>query len=166
MLSAGGEQWVSLPDAQVIYRVSRRTLYNWMGAGIVEWAESPSGSRYIKVASLDEMNEALRRLDPANANGAADVIGTDADPVLQNIARSIQRDAELRVVREAPAHPLLKFFRYEHLPEKLRAVSKPFGLLAHQMAKDTPAGAEQTVMLRKLLEAKDCAVRAVIEPEL
>lgn len=61
---------------------------------------------------------------------------------------------------------LLKFFRYEHLPPNLREISKPFALLAHDMVKRTPAGAEQTTMLRKLLEAKDCAVRAVVEPTL
>lgn len=63
-------------------------------------------------------------------------------------------------------HPLLKFFRYEHLNEHLRAVSKPFGILASEVTRLTPHGAEQTVALRKLLEAKDAAVRAALEPTL
>lgn len=63
-------------------------------------------------------------------------------------------------------HPLLKFFRYEHLPQALREVSKPFGILATEVCRLTPAGAEQTVALRKLLEAKDAAVRARLEPTL
>jgi ferritin-like protein len=58
---------------------------------------------------------------------------------------------------------LLQFFEYAHLPEHLQAVSKPFGDLAHHLDATLPSNAETTVALRKLLEAKDCAVRAVLE---
>ncbi len=58
---------------------------------------------------------------------------------------------------------LLKFFEYSHLPEHLAEVSKPFSDLAHQMSARLKAGPERTVMFRKLLEAKDCAVRAELE---
>lgn len=58
---------------------------------------------------------------------------------------------------------MLKYFRYEHLPPHLRDVSKPFGMLAHQMVGELQAGPERTVMLRKLLEAKDCAVRQALD---
>lgn len=61
------------------------------------------------------------------------------------------------------AHPgtlaLLKYFTYAHLPQHLQAVSKPFSDLAHDLATKLD-GPEATVCLRKLLEAKDCAVRA------
>lgn len=57
---------------------------------------------------------------------------------------------------------LLQFFAYEHLPEHLRAVSKPFGELAKQIVETVPSNPERTVAVRKLLEAKDCAVRAVL----
>ena len=57
---------------------------------------------------------------------------------------------------------LLQFFAYEHLPPHLQAVSKPFGDLARDLATSLPANAESTTALRKLLEAKDCAVRAVL----
>lgn len=57
---------------------------------------------------------------------------------------------------------LLKFFSYKHLPPKLQEVSKPFCDLAERVA-DLPQNAETTVALRKLLEAKDCAVRAVLD---
>jgi hypothetical protein len=57
---------------------------------------------------------------------------------------------------------LLQFFEYAHLPEKLQAVSKPFGELANKICEVTPRNPERTVALRKLLEAKDCAVRALI----
>jgi hypothetical protein len=54
---------------------------------------------------------------------------------------------------------MLRFFAYEHLPEKLQFVSEPFSRLAHSVAENLE-GPEATVCLRKLLEAKDCAVRA------
>ena len=55
---------------------------------------------------------------------------------------------------------LEQFFAYEHLPEFLQAISKPFGELAKQILETLPRNPERTVALRKLLEAKDCAVRA------
>lgn len=57
---------------------------------------------------------------------------------------------------------VLKFFKYDHLPAHLRDVSKPFCELAQQVAERAPDNQETTVALRKLLEAKDAAVRAVI----
>ena len=55
---------------------------------------------------------------------------------------------------------ILAFFKFDHLPEKLRAVSEPFCLLALKMVEMLPPSAERSAGLRKLLEAKDCAVRA------
>lgn len=57
--------------------------------------------------------------------------------------------------------PIMKFFAYEHLPAFLQAVSAPFKQAAdHVMT--IPRCAERTVALRKLLEAKDAAVRAAL----
>ncbi len=58
---------------------------------------------------------------------------------------------------------ILQYFTFDHLPPKLMEVSKPFCLLAVELAND-PAldGPELTVCLRKLLEAKDSAVRAAL----
>lgn len=61
-----------------------------------------------------------------------------------------------------PVEPLLQFFVYEHLPAHLQKVSKPFGDLARQVVNDLPRNPERTVALRKLLEAKDCAVRSLL----
>jgi hypothetical protein len=58
--------------------------------------------------------------------------------------------------------PILRFFAYEHLPPHLAEVSRPFCELAHQIAETLPPSAETSVALRKLLEAKDAAVRATI----
>ena len=57
---------------------------------------------------------------------------------------------------------VLKFFAYDHLPDKLKAVSQPFAELAHQIAARAPDNPETTVALRKLLESKDAAVRAAL----
>lgn len=56
--------------------------------------------------------------------------------------------------------PLLQFFTYNHLPESLQAVSKPFCELAQTIVDNLPRNPERTTALRKLLESKDCAVRA------
>ena len=56
---------------------------------------------------------------------------------------------------------ILKFFDYDHLPSDLQKISEPFHWLAHGMAKDLD-GPELTAGLRKLLEAKDCMVRAAL----
>src|SRR5229473_5869213 len=61
-----------------------------------------------------------------------------------------------------PAEPMLQFFEFSHLRPDLQAVSKPFCELAHNSIGTLPRNPERTVMLRKLLEAKDCAVRALL----
>jgi len=60
---------------------------------------------------------------------------------------------------------MLQFFEYSHLPELLQAVSKPFYVLAAEVVEALPSNPERTVALRKLLEAKDCAVRALLYKE-
>lgn len=58
------------------------------------------------------------------------------------------------------SNPIMQYFEYAHLPEKLQAISKPIGELAKQMNEALPDSAEKSAGLRKLLEAKDCLVRA------
>jgi hypothetical protein len=60
------------------------------------------------------------------------------------------------------AEPILQFFAYEHLPPKLQDVSIQFHALATIVVDTLPRNPERTVALRKLLEAKDAAVRAAI----
>ncbi len=59
---------------------------------------------------------------------------------------------------------LIQFFSYGHLPEHLQLISKPFCDLANQIVA-LPTNPERTMALRKLLEAKDCAVRASLFKE-
>jgi hypothetical protein len=57
---------------------------------------------------------------------------------------------------------MLQFFQYAHLPDKLQVASKPFCDLARLVVDEYPMNPERTVALRKLLEAKDAAVRALL----
>lgn len=59
--------------------------------------------------------------------------------------------------------PILDFFEYDHLPPHLAKISKPFAELAGSLAnRGSNHPQEVTAGLRKLLEAKDCAVRAAL----
>lgn len=73
------------------------------------------------------------------------------------------------MTREHYPSLLLKYFGYKHLPEKLQSLSQPFCELAHEVVdahlnrKADYTSTEETIeCLRKLLEAKDCAVRAAL----
>lgn len=82
----------------------------------------------------------------------------------------------MSVIHPAPARfspaqiatdPILHFFHYAHLPAALQSASKPFCDLAEHIVTSLPRNPERTVALRKLLEAKDAAVRANLPaPEL
>lgn len=58
--------------------------------------------------------------------------------------------------------PIMKHFSYEHLPPHLQEISKPIGDLAKSMDDLLEDSAEKSAGLRKLLEAKDCFVRAAL----
>jgi hypothetical protein len=60
------------------------------------------------------------------------------------------------------AEHIMQFFAYGHLPAHMQTISKPFCDLAMQIVQTLPRNPERTVALRKLLEAKDAAVRASI----
>lgn len=80
--------------------------------------------------------------------------------------------APAETVRAATAaagqHPateaILKFFEYDHLPSSLKPISARCADVAHDMARELD-GPELTAGLRKLLEAKDCFVRAALAKE-
>lgn len=55
--------------------------------------------------------------------------------------------------------PIMQFFKFDHLPPEKQAVSRPFHELAVKIH-ELPRNPERSVALRKLLEAKDAAVRA------
>ena len=55
----------------------------------------------------------------------------------------------------------MQFFRTAHLPPAAQPVAKSFFELARQLVDTLPKNPESTVAMRKLMEAKDCAVRAI-----
>lgn len=75
-----------------------------------------------------------------------------------------------------PEERMLKHFEYSHLPEQVRLVGKQFHDMAYWICGQwwigdfksgvagIEPGPERTVALRKLLEAKDAAIRAVVYP--
>lgn len=67
----------------------------------------------------------------------------------------------------ADRHPSVRhfepLFRYSHLPEgKIRDTSAYMASFADSMVRQLPDGPELSAGLRKLLEAKDCFVRAAV----
>jgi hypothetical protein len=84
----------------------------------------------------------------------------DSTPIVDDLKNGV------RVARafgeDWQGEPILQFFAFAHLPEKMQAVSKPFCHAAYVLVATLPRNPERTVALRKLLEAKDAAVRAFI----
>jgi hypothetical protein len=58
---------------------------------------------------------------------------------------------------------MMKWLSVGHLPEELKSVVYAYRSLGELICNSIPAGPERTVALRKLVESKDCAVRAIIE---
>lgn len=108
----------------------------------------------VSPATYDEVAEKLKAADYDHAfvEGAIDMhgIGLQRGPAPPPIG---------------PNEHILQFFAYAHLPPHLQAVSKPFGDMATQLVGTLPRNPERTVALRKLLEAKDAAVRALLAKE-
>lgn len=64
------------------------------------------------------------------------------------------------------ASPIMQFFTFAHLENpEMQKVSRLFAELAAQVDSFLPNNPEKSTALRKLLEAKDCAVRAIIFKE-
>lgn len=70
------------------------------------------------------------------------------------------RDVEDHYADIPLPEPLLQFFTYAHLPSHLQEISRPFSELARDLVRTLPNNPERTKALDKLLESKDCAVRA------
>jgi hypothetical protein len=62
--------------------------------------------------------------------------------------------------------PILKVMKWDHLPPHLQEISRPFCELARRVAESAGesrlSGMETATALRKLREAKDCAVTAAL----
>lgn len=78
----------------------------------------------------------------------------------------LSRPRDKKIIEEKQKQwPVLGYFDYEHLPPALQKISRPFGEMAWHLALGEVVNpAEMAVALRKLLEAKDAAVRAGLKP--
>ncbi len=82
---------------------------------------------------------------------------------LNNLRNQQEVKQEEVKIEPKEANGILKHFNYSHLPESLQEISKPVCELAKDMNNKLPDCAEKQAGLRKLLEAKDCFVRANLE---
>ena len=115
-----------------------------------------------------------------DGNVLGEAYGDTKQEVFDKLTKEFKDAAEIRVrsmespdmrggdftrpVAPAQGQPdrMMAFFTYKHLPAHLQAASKPFCDLAEHIVANIPSNPERTVALRKLLEAKDCAVRALL----
>lgn len=123
-------------------------------------------------------DETAINLDPCDLStlrGARDVLDkalgdTDSEEDASPEFRACQALSEILQSAPSPIPPnpnadrMMKWLAYEHLPPELASVSRPFHDLAELVTIDIAAGPERTVALRKLVEAKDAAVRAKVHP--
>jgi hypothetical protein len=124
----------------------------------------------LAISVIDHPQERRRRMGQAfdrDGHVLGEATGDTKREVFDQLHAAHQDAAEIRIKSALPPDapppdPLMQFFRYEHLPPNLGAVSKPFGELATLIINTLPRNPERTVALRKLLESKDCAVRAVL----
>lgn len=84
------------------------------------------------------------------------------ESIIHKCEDTIKEFRESKNMKHNSTNPIMKYFEYKHLPEHLQAISKPICEAAIQMDIDLPDGPEKSSGLRKLLEAKDCFVRAGI----
>lgn len=68
-------------------------------------------------------------------------------------------------MHDKTATPILKYFDLSHLPKQLQDAVAPLTDAAHFLDYTLPNGPEKSEGLRKLLEAKDCFVRAALEKQ-
>ena len=65
--------------------------------------------------------------------------------------------------RLTPSQQMGKYFNWEHLQRNdLQRTSQQFQVLYNWIETNLPDGPEKTTAVRKLLEAKDCAVRTLL----
>jgi hypothetical protein len=76
---------------------------------------------------------------------------------------ALKESLTTRLMSASEADPIIRFFLFTHLPpDKLKPISEVFAATAMFVVESLPRNAERTVALRKLLEAKDAAIRAAL----
>lgn len=103
----------------------------------------------------NETSAEVAEVDPADPAAVQPLV---PEPVLKDLATEM---AAQKAYEEKDR--MMRNFRYAHLPLHLQDVSLRFAALARWIVDNIPSSPERTVALRKVLEGKDCAVRARIE---
>jgi hypothetical protein len=141
---------------------SERTQAGYGGAVDLE-ARLPDQRRSAAV-NRQHVVDAVRGLVEAVERGEVDDLIVVESSAPDAVAIAQEHAADVVPGVHPATRELLEFFEFDHLTDQtLRDVSSEFHTLAHRMVnRGDLVGAELTTMLRKLVEAKDCAVRAAI----
>jgi hypothetical protein len=113
----------------------------------------------LEANSMREVLDGLQKMHP---NAAEIRIKQQLEEEAQRLRDPLDRIDDRQEERFIAQDRMLQFFVYAHLPPHLQEVSRPFRDLAATIVNKLPSNPERTVALRKLLEAKDCAVRALL----
>lgn len=110
----------------------------------------------------DEMQQVL--IDRLSVDLYRDSV-VDKKYFLDHLQIPTYEEIKQRIKRKMKTDYLLQFFKYEHLPAHLQVISKPFCDLANRIVEELPSNPERSTAIRRLLESKDCAVRAALFKE-
>ncbi len=154
---------VQIPISRSSEMIDGHPVFTWVGAHSVE---------------IDSGGQTMGQAFDRDGNVVGEAFGDTKREVFDKLINLHPEADELRIksvrdklsAKEAITaqspdpffDPLMQFFAYEHLPERLQTASQPFCALAVRIVTTLPRNPERTVALRKLLEAKDCAVRALL----
>lgn len=83
-------------------------------------------------------------------------------PVPNHPATESSGNVKRNTVKTSKVNPIMQYFEYAHLPEHLQTPNKAICDIAKEMDKNLVNSHEKLIGLRKLLEAKDCFVRAYL----
>lgn len=119
-------------------------LRGWEDSNGVEWEVKFATDRGMPVYYLDpDLHKACV------AEGKSWILATECDTTGPRPFESV---------------PIMRWFVNPNLPPHLQRVAEWFERLAKSLCIETEPGPEQSTALRKLLEAKDAAVRATVRP--
>lgn len=119
-------------------------------------ARALEGLMNAQDALLDRTRSRMKQgIEGTMAVGAETTDKPSQDPLFQ--------ESPAKQAINKAGNPIMAYFKYGHLPEgPLRETSAKISLLAEELEQEVKNGAEKSAGLRKLLEAKDCFVRAVL----
>ena len=123
---------------------------------MLKLSDAHNGLRVFNKKVADELRITL------NGMGHASQI---VDEVVSWIEERFVERKDYRTTHPAQSEPthIMRYFVFSHLPAKLQDVSESFSDIAWEMEAALPPGPEKSTALRKLLEAKDAAVRAALD---